>query len=152
MGEISRGSAQRKADRDGEIEVIRGHARRKCRHGLRALDHRQHLGVEIGEAGTIDDAPRNDVAGAIDGEVKDHHALLVALSRPARIILELLQVFKQQRLPRRVDAGRARLRMITRGEVEGPWTCVLSGLSKDERVVAAPPADLRDGTAVRVTP
>lgn len=49
-----------------------------------------------------------------------------------------------------LDGGRARLRMITRGEVAGPWTYVLSGLAKDERVVAAPPSDLRDGAPVEV--
>jgi len=47
-----------------------------------------------------------------------------------------------------VDAAHARLRMITRGEAQGPWTEVLSGLASDETVVAAPGADLRDGTPV----
>jgi RND family efflux transporter MFP subunit len=49
-----------------------------------------------------------------------------------------------------VDGGHARLRMITRGEAQGPWTEILSGLSAGETVVAAPTADLRDGTPVQV--
>ena len=48
-----------------------------------------------------------------------------------------------------VDGGHARLRMITRGEAQGPWTEILSGLSAGETVVAAPTADLRDGTPVQ---
>lgn len=51
-----------------------------------------------------------------------------------------------------VDAGRARLRMITRGESDPPWTEVLSGLAKDERVVDSPPLGLRDGTPVTAAP
>lgn len=51
-----------------------------------------------------------------------------------------------------VEDGRARLRMITRGETEGQWTEVLSGLAPHEKVVDAPPMALRDGTAVRVQP
>jgi len=51
-----------------------------------------------------------------------------------------------------VDAAHARLRMITRGEARGPWTEILSGLSANETVVAAPPADLRDGAPVEVRP
>jgi RND family efflux transporter MFP subunit len=47
-----------------------------------------------------------------------------------------------------VDAAHARLRMITRGEAQGPWTEVLSGLASNETVVAAPSQDLRDGTPV----
>jgi hypothetical protein len=47
-----------------------------------------------------------------------------------------------------VDGGRARLRMITRGEAQGPWTEILSGLSAGETLVAAPTAELRDGTRV----
>jgi RND family efflux transporter MFP subunit len=47
-----------------------------------------------------------------------------------------------------VDAAHARLRMITRGEAQGPWTEVLSGLAPNEMVVAAPSADLRDGTPI----
>lgn len=47
-----------------------------------------------------------------------------------------------------VDGARARLRMITRGEAQGPWTEILSGLSAGETLVAAPPAELRDGTPV----
>jgi RND family efflux transporter MFP subunit len=49
-----------------------------------------------------------------------------------------------------VDGGHARLRMITRGEAQGPWTEILSGLSAGEIVVAAPTAELRDGTPVQV--
>ena len=47
-----------------------------------------------------------------------------------------------------VQDGRARLRMITRGQTSGPWTEVLTGLSANESLVAAPPADLRDGTRI----
>ncbi len=49
-----------------------------------------------------------------------------------------------------VEGGYARLRMITRGEEQGPWTEILSGLSATEAVVAAPPTGLRDGTPVEV--
>lgn len=49
-----------------------------------------------------------------------------------------------------IDGARARLRMVTRGEAQGPWTVVLSGLSANEVVVADPPAELRDGTSVEV--
>lgn len=48
-----------------------------------------------------------------------------------------------------VDAGRARLRMVTLGEARGPWTEVLSGLDPGEQVVIAP-SQLRDGTPVEV--
>lgn len=51
-----------------------------------------------------------------------------------------------------IDGGRARLRMITRGASEPPWTEVLSGLAKDERIVVSPPVDLRDGAPVEVKP
>lgn len=51
-----------------------------------------------------------------------------------------------------VDGARAHLRMVTRGEAVGSWTEILSGLAKDERVVAAPPGDLRDGAPVEVKP
>jgi len=51
-----------------------------------------------------------------------------------------------------VDGGHAHLRMITRGEPQGPWTEVLSGLSPGETLVAAPPAELRDGTPVEGRP
>lgn len=47
------------------------------------------------------------------------------------------------------EGGRARLRMITRGEVRGPWTEVLSGLSAGEQVVVDPAA-VRDGAPVEV--
>lgn len=42
----------------------------------------------------------------------------------------------------------ARLRMVTRGEAQGPHTEVLSGLSKGEVVVTGPPAALRDGAPI----
>lgn len=48
-----------------------------------------------------------------------------------------------------VDQGRARLRMITRGDVRGPWTEVLSGLAAGEQVVLDPAA-VRDGAPVEV--
>lgn len=49
-----------------------------------------------------------------------------------------------------VEGGHARLRMITRGDAQGPWTEILSGLAANETLVAAPPGDLRDGTPVEV--
>ena len=51
-----------------------------------------------------------------------------------------------------VDGGHARLRMITRGEASGRWTEILSGLSAGETLVAAPSAELRDGTPVLARP
>jgi RND family efflux transporter MFP subunit len=51
-----------------------------------------------------------------------------------------------------VDGGHARLRMITRGDSQGPWAEVLSGLSPGETVVAPPPPELRDGRSVEVRP
>ena len=50
------------------------------------------------------------------------------------------------------DGTRARLRMVTLGEVQGTWTEVLSGLSPGERVLTAPTPDLRDGSPIEVTP
>lgn len=50
-----------------------------------------------------------------------------------------------------VDGDTARLRMITRGEAQGPWTEVLSGLTPNERVVTNP-ANLRDGAHIVVKP
>ncbi len=50
-----------------------------------------------------------------------------------------------------VDGGRARLRMITLGEVRGSWTEVLSGLAPGEQVVTQP-TSLRDGASVEVRP
>lgn len=49
-----------------------------------------------------------------------------------------------------VERGVARLRMITRGEVQDGWTEVLTGLSASEVVVVAPPRELRDGSPVEV--
>jgi len=43
------------------------------------------------------------------------------------------------------DGDRLRLRMVTLGEKQGPWTEVLSGLGAGERLVTAPTPDLRDG-------
>jgi RND family efflux transporter MFP subunit len=48
------------------------------------------------------------------------------------------------------DGNAARLRMITRGEAQGAWTEVLSGLTASENVVAAPPAELRDGARIEL--
>ena len=48
-----------------------------------------------------------------------------------------------------VDGDVARLRMIARGEAQGPWTEVLSGLAPGEHVVIDP-AGLRDGSRVEV--
>ncbi|HEY5373667.1 MAG TPA: efflux RND transporter periplasmic adaptor subunit [Polyangiaceae bacterium] len=44
-----------------------------------------------------------------------------------------------------VDGDHLRLRMVTLGEKQGPWTEVLSGLADGERVAAAPTALLSDG-------
>lgn len=49
-----------------------------------------------------------------------------------------------------VEKGVARLRMITRGDPQGSWTEVLTGLSPSETVVIDPPAELRDGSPVEV--
>ena len=43
------------------------------------------------------------------------------------------------------DGDHLRLRMITLGEVQGPWTCVLSGLTVGEKVALAPTPALHDG-------
>lgn len=51
-----------------------------------------------------------------------------------------------------MDGARAKLRMVTLGEVQGSWTEVLSGLSAGERIVSAPPPDLRDGAKVEERP
>ena len=48
-----------------------------------------------------------------------------------------------------VDGGIARLRMVTRGDVQDGWTEVLSGLSPGEQVVADP-SRVRDGQPVEV--
>jgi len=44
-----------------------------------------------------------------------------------------------------VDGDHLRLRMVTLGETQGPWTEVLSGLAPGERLVAVPTPALRDG-------
>lgn len=49
-----------------------------------------------------------------------------------------------------VDGDTARLRMITRGETQGPWTEVLSGLTENENVASAPTAALEDGSRVEI--
>jgi len=48
-----------------------------------------------------------------------------------------------------VSNDHARLRMVTHGDTVGAWTEILSGLSPNEIVVAAPPGDLRDGSPVK---
>ena len=48
------------------------------------------------------------------------------------------------------DGAVARLRMITRGAAQGPWTEILSGLADGERVVVAPPPALVDGNPIEV--
>ena len=48
------------------------------------------------------------------------------------------------------DAGIARLRMITRGAAQGPWTEVLSGLAAGDPVIVDPPRGLRDGSPIQV--
>lgn len=49
-----------------------------------------------------------------------------------------------------VEGDAARLRMITLGETQGPFSEVLSGLSPNETVVTSPPPELRDGARVEV--
>ena len=49
------------------------------------------------------------------------------------------------------EADRARLRIVTLGEPDGPWMEVLSGLDAGERVVRTVPRDLRDGARVEVS-
>ena len=44
-----------------------------------------------------------------------------------------------------IDGDRLRLRMVTLGEKQGPWTEVLSGLGAGERLVTTPTPALRDG-------
>jgi RND family efflux transporter MFP subunit len=51
-----------------------------------------------------------------------------------------------------VERGVARLRMITRGETQGAWAEVLSGLAASEIVVVDPPRELRDGSTLEVRP
>jgi multidrug efflux pump subunit AcrA (membrane-fusion protein) len=43
------------------------------------------------------------------------------------------------------DGGHLRLRMVSLGEVQGPWTEVLAGLTAGERVVAVPTSRVGDG-------
>ena len=50
-----------------------------------------------------------------------------------------------------VDGDTARLRMIARGEAQGRWTEVLSGVTAGERVVTDP-GNLRDGARIEVRP
>jgi RND family efflux transporter MFP subunit len=49
-----------------------------------------------------------------------------------------------------VEGNAARLRMIARGESQGLFTRVLSGLSPNETVVAVPASELRDGSLIEV--
>lgn len=51
-----------------------------------------------------------------------------------------------------VEKDRARLRMVTRGEAQGPFTEILSGLSPNETVILSPPASLHDASPVAVKP
>lgn len=51
-----------------------------------------------------------------------------------------------------VERDTARLRMVSLGESQGPWTRVLAGLSENERLVARPPSKLRDGSRVQALP
>lgn len=50
------------------------------------------------------------------------------------------------------QGDRLRLRMVTLGEKQGPWTEVLSGLDAGERIVATPTPALRDGALFAVQP
>lgn len=49
-----------------------------------------------------------------------------------------------------VQGDTARLRMVTLGDTQPPWTEVLSGLSPDETVVTVAEAEIRDGSRVAV--
>jgi hypothetical protein len=51
-----------------------------------------------------------------------------------------------------VEEGRARLRLVRTAEAGDGRLEILAGLSADERVVLAPPATLRDGRPVTVSP
>ncbi|HEY6562344.1 MAG TPA: efflux RND transporter periplasmic adaptor subunit [Polyangiaceae bacterium] len=51
-----------------------------------------------------------------------------------------------------LENGVARLRMITCGESQGPWTSVLSGVSEGDRLIRAPAVALRDGSRIEPSP
>jgi RND family efflux transporter MFP subunit len=51
-----------------------------------------------------------------------------------------------------VDGGTARRTNVVTGLNAGGWTEIVSGLSGNERVIAAPPASLADGAPVRLAP
>jgi len=93
-------SAQRKADRNGQVEFRLRHGRREGRQRLRAVDHRHDLVVEIGMTGATHDVTREHVAGAIDAEAEKHDPFIAVRLRLARIALVLLQVPHQPGLPR----------------------------------------------------
>ena len=49
-----------------------------------------------------------------------------------------------------VDQGRARRRVVTLGLKGDARTQILSGIGQDDRIVADPPAELKDGSRVRI--
>jgi multidrug efflux pump subunit AcrA (membrane-fusion protein) len=67
-------------------------------------------------------------------------------SRP-RLVVPTTAITKHGALDRvfATDGERLRLRMVTLGEAQGPWTEVLSGLSTGEQIVAAPTRLVTDG-------
>ena len=65
----------------------------------------------------------------------------------ARLVVPTTAITQRGALDRvfAADGDRVRLRMVTLGEQQGPWTEVLSGLGAGERVVTAPGAAVSDG-------
>jgi len=74
-------------------------------------------------------------------------------SRP-RLVVPTTAISQNGALDRvfAVDGDRVRLRMVTLGEKQGPWTEVLSGLGPGERIVTAPTVALRDGARISEKP
>ena len=72
----------------------------------------------------------------------------------ARLVVPTTAISQNGALDRvfAVDGDRVRLRMVTLGEKQGPWTEVLSGLGPGERVVTAPTVALRDGARITEKP
>lgn len=68
---------ERKADRDRQIELCLGHARRESGQRLRAFDHFHHFLVKIGMARTLHNAARKHAPVAINTEAEQHDALLM---------------------------------------------------------------------------
>jgi len=50
-----------------------------------------------------------------------------------------------------IEAGKARVRLVSVGRTDNDWIDVLAGLQDDETVIVAPPASLTDGVSVTPT-